>query len=74
MRSCVSVLRACIFSGELVAQEMTGSPVVDRHYRQMLERALDWMLVAGVVPVTTGLIVAPDGGHLRVPVVPATIS
>ena len=70
VRCCVSVLRACIFSGELVVRDGRGSPVVDRHCRQVLERALDWMLVAGVVPVTTGSIVAPDGGHLRVPVVP----
>ena len=70
VRSCVSVLRACISSGELVARGGDGSPVVDRHCRQLLERALDWMLVLGIVPVTSGTIVAPDGGRVSAPVVP----
>lgn len=70
VRSCVSVLRACIFSGELVVRGSGGSPVLDRHCRQLLERALDWMLVLGIIPVTSGTIVGPDGGRVRVPIVP----
>ena len=70
VRACVKVSRACIFAGGLKPRSGGGSHVVDRHCRQLVERALDWMLVVGIVPVTRGTIVAPDGGRMRVPIVP----
>lgn len=70
VRACVKVLRACIFAGGIKPRSGGSSRVVDRHCRQLLERALDWMLVVGIVPVTRGTIVAPDGGRVRVPIVP----
>ena len=70
VRACVKVLRACIFAGDLKIRSPGGSNVIDRHCRQLLERALDWMLVVGIVPVTRGTIVAPDGGKMRVHIVP----
>jgi hypothetical protein len=71
VRACVNVLRSCILSGGLVTR--SGSlpdPVLERHCKRILNHALDWGLVAGVIPVTRGVIQTSEGSRTKVPIVP----
>ena len=71
VRACVNVLRSCILSGGLVNRDgKAPDPIRERHCKRMLNHALDWALVAGVIPVTRGHIRTSEGNQKKVPVVP----
>lgn len=71
VRACVNVLRSCILSGGLVNRNGTApDPILERHCKRMLNHALDWGLVVGVIPVTRGHLQTSEGNRTKVPVVP----
>ena len=71
IKACVNILRAALFSGELgydgdVAMDHT----TQKMYRNLMERALDWALVVGVIPVTSKVVTQSDGTISKFPCIP----
>ena len=71
IKACVNILRAALFSGELGYEgETTMDYTTQKMYRSLMERALDWALVVGVIPVTSKMITQSDGTISKFPCIP----